>query len=75
MHVILASDAHKGIVDQLNDTPWYIQLAVAAALGGGAFGLRELEKARNIDSMFLEMAIFALAIASVLLVFQVTFGS
>lgn len=75
MHVILASGDHPvGVLDALKTSPWYYHLAAAALLGGAAYGLRELDKRREEDSGFLEMAIFVLALAALVLAYQGVFG-
>ena len=74
MNLILASGHPQGVMDALSTSPWYAHLAAAAALGAGAYVLRELERKRKIDSMLLEMVIWILAIAAFLLAYQGVFG-
>lgn len=76
MNIILASaQAHpQGVMDALNTAPWYAHLGAAALLGSAAYVLRELEKKRDGDSMAVEIVIFVLAFAALILTYQGVFG-
>lgn len=74
MHVILAADT-DGVLNALKGAPYYMQLGAAAVLGAGAYLLKELRERRGIDSFFLELVEWGLAIAGFLLAYQGIFGS
>lgn len=75
MNIILASGGHpEGVMDALKTSPWYYHLAAAAVLAGAAYGLREIDKRREEESGFLEIAIFVLALAALVLTYQGVFG-
>lgn len=70
----LASGTHEGVIEALKTSPWYTHLLVAAALGAASYGLKELDKRRDIDSGFVDITIFVLALAALALVYQGLFG-
>lgn len=74
MNIILASGHPQGIMDALNTAPWYAHLGAAAGLGLVAYVLRELEKRNEGDSAAVEIVIYVLAFAALILAYQGVFG-
>ncbi len=75
MNVILAAGQSTGVINALNDAPWYTQLGVAALLGLGAYAARRLNDSLEEGSTMLEIAIFILAVGGVFLAFQGVIGN
>lgn len=74
MNIILATGHPQSVMDALITSSRYVHLGVAALLGGAAYVLRELERRNEGDSMALELVVFILALAALLLDYQGIFG-